>query len=67
MLKKLNHPVSYFGLSGFDSYTTKPKELNMKIQRVLKHEKGLKGIKPPRWKKTKKEAKVTKNRTVLFS
>jgi hypothetical protein len=33
---------------------------DLKIQCVLKHEKRLKGIKGPRWKKIKQEVKVIK-------
>jgi hypothetical protein len=32
----------------------------LKIQDVLRHEKGLKGVKEPRWKKSKPEAEVIK-------
>jgi hypothetical protein len=59
----------------FQSKTKEGAKLeDLKIQDVLKNEKGLKGIKVPRWKKTKQEAEVTKigqpnfgYRNILFS
>jgi hypothetical protein len=63
-LKKPDYSVCYFRTSGFDSFRIKPnKELNpkiLKIQGVLRHEKGLKGIKEPRWKKSKPKAEAVK-------
>jgi hypothetical protein len=48
-LEKLDHPVSYFRLSGFDSFYSKNMEgvklKDLKIQGVLRHGKILKGIK----------------------
>jgi hypothetical protein len=35
----------------------------LNIQGVLRHGKGLKGMKEQRWKKSKPEAKAAKNRT----
>jgi hypothetical protein len=44
-LKKLDYLVGHSEISGFSSFRAKPrKELNMKIQCVLKPENGLKGI-----------------------
>jgi hypothetical protein len=51
-LKKLNHPVSYFGLSDFNSFQNMNKIgatlEDLKIQEILKHEKGIKNIKESR-------------------
>jgi hypothetical protein len=62
--EKLDHPVSYSELSGFDSFQNRNKEgaklEDLKIQGVLRHGKILKGIKEPRWKKSKTKAKITK-------
>jgi hypothetical protein len=60
-LKKLDYPVFGFGSSGFCSFRTKPRnELNSKIQGVLRHGKGLKCVKKPRWKKSKPKVKAAK-------
>jgi hypothetical protein len=39
---------------------TRAKLEDLKIQSVLKHGKGLRSIKEPRWKKSKSKAKSTK-------
>jgi hypothetical protein len=63
----LDYPVSHSRLSDFDSFRAKVrKELNLKIQDVLKQAKGLKGIKGPRYKKIKQETKVAKTRLSGF-
>jgi hypothetical protein len=62
-LKKLDHPVSYSELSGFDSFQNKnigAKLEDLKIQGVLMHEKKLKCIKKPRWEKSKPKTEVAK-------
>jgi hypothetical protein len=60
-LEKLDYPVRYFGTSDFGSFSIKPrKELDLKIQGVLRHAKGLKSIKKLRWKKSKTKAKAAK-------
>jgi hypothetical protein len=60
-LEKPDCPVCQIGVSSFGSFRDKPrKELNLKIQGVLKLEEGLKGIKGPRYNKIKQEAEVTK-------
>jgi hypothetical protein len=42
-------PIYQTGVSNFNSFRAKPRnELNLKIQCVLKLEKGLKGINGPR-------------------
>jgi hypothetical protein len=38
-----------------------PKFKDLKIQSVLRHEKGLKSITKPRWKKSKPKVEATKN------
>jgi hypothetical protein len=38
----------------------------LKIQGVLRHGKGLKGIKEPRWKKSKQKSRSRKNWTIRF-
>jgi hypothetical protein len=62
-------PVSYFGPFGFGNIRVKPSmELNskdLKIKCVLRHGKGLKGIKNPGWKKSKPKAEAAK--TGLFN
>jgi hypothetical protein len=64
--EKLDHPVSYSELSGFDSFQNRNKEgaklKDLKIQGVLRHGKILKGIKEPRWKKSKQKSEVAKTR-----
>jgi hypothetical protein len=63
-LEKPDHLVSYSRLSGFGGFQNrnregaKPKDL--KIQGVLRHGKILKGIKDPRWKKSKPKAEAAK-------
>jgi hypothetical protein len=70
MLKKLDHPVSCFGLSGFGSFQNRNREFaklkDLKMQDVLRHGKILKGINESRWKKYKSKAKVTKSRLSNF-
>jgi hypothetical protein len=67
---KPDHPISYSGLSGFRRFSEQQHDMSytedLKIQDVLRHEKGLKGIKEPRWKKSKPEVEVAKNWTVRF-
>jgi hypothetical protein len=67
---KPDHPISYSGLSGFRRFSEQQHDMryteDLKIQDVLRHEKGLKGIKEPRWKKSKPEVEVAKNWTVRF-
>jgi hypothetical protein len=49
-LEKLNYLVCYSRTSGFDNFRAKKEEAkfeDLKIQRVLKKEKGLKCIKGP--------------------
>jgi hypothetical protein len=76
--KKMDHPVSYSGLSGFDSFRIgighELKHEDLKIQCVLRHGRGSRSIKEPRWMKSKPEAEVTKtrlpdfgNRSIRFS
>jgi hypothetical protein len=63
-LEKLDHPVSYsrvFGFGGFHNRDMEGAKLDdLKIQCVLRHEKKLKGIKEPRWKKSKPKTKAAK-------
>jgi hypothetical protein len=63
-LGKLGHPVSYFGLFDFGSFQNKNRIWatlkDLKIQDVLRHGKGIKSTKEPRWKKSKIEAEVAK-------
>jgi hypothetical protein len=63
-LEKLDHPVSYsrvFGFSDFHNRDMEGAKLDdLKIQCVLRHEKKLKGIKEPRWKKSKPKTKAAK-------
>jgi hypothetical protein len=63
-LKKLDHPVSYSGLSDFGSFQNRNETWatleDLKIQDVLRHRKRLKSIKEPRWKKYKPEVEVAK-------
>jgi hypothetical protein len=48
-LKKSDYPVSYFGKFDFGSFRIKPRnDLNLKIQGVLRHAKGLKSVKKPK-------------------
>jgi hypothetical protein len=48
-LEKPDNLVLYFRTSGFGGFKVKTrKELNMKIQGCLKHEKGKQGFKGPR-------------------
>jgi hypothetical protein len=65
------------GLSGFLCWTIrfwhfqdKTKEeakfKDLKIQGVLRNEKGLKSVKKPRWKKSKPKAKATKTEPFGF-
>jgi hypothetical protein len=65
------------GLSGFLFWTIQfwqfqgkikegAKLKNLKIQDVLRYGKGLKGIKEPRWKKSKSKVKAAKTRLSNF-
>jgi hypothetical protein len=60
----LDHPVSYSRLFDFDSFQNRNNIWvlleDLKIQDVLRYVKGLKGIKEPKWKKSKLEAKIVK-------
>jgi hypothetical protein len=63
-LEKSDHLVSYSGLSSFNDFQNKNREgtklEDLKIQGVLRHEKILKGIKKPRWKKSKPKVEAAK-------
>jgi hypothetical protein len=69
-LKKSGHPISYSGLSGFDSFRTGTRQElkleDLKIQGVFRHGKGPRSIKEPRWRKSKPKADVAKTRTIRF-
>jgi hypothetical protein len=64
-LEKSDYPVSYSGLSDFSRFQNRNKEgaklEDLKIQCVLSHEKLIKGIKEPIWKKSKPKAEVAKS------
>jgi hypothetical protein len=68
--RKLDHPVSYSGLSGFSSFQNRNRKWatleDLKIQDVLRYGKGLKGIKELIWKKSKVEAEVAKTGLSIF-
>jgi hypothetical protein len=61
-LKKLDHSIFYFGLSGFSGFQNRKRAKieDSKIQGILTHGKLLKDIKEPRLRKSKPKAKVTK-------
>jgi hypothetical protein len=61
-LKKLDHSIFYFGLSGFSGFQNRKRAKieDSKIQGILRHGKLLKDIKEPRLRKSKPKAKVTK-------
>jgi hypothetical protein len=68
-LKKLDYSICYFETSGFNSFRIKSRkevDLDLKIQGVLRHEKGLKSIKESKWKKSKPKVKAAKNWTIWF-
>jgi hypothetical protein len=69
-LEKPDHPVSYSRLSGFGSFqsrnTIRATLKDLKIQDFLRHGKGIKSIKEPRWKESKPEDEVTKTRLSSF-
>jgi hypothetical protein len=63
-LKKLDHSIFYFGLSGFSGFQNRNRKRakieDSKIQGILRHGKLLKDIKEPRLRKSKPKAKATK-------
>jgi hypothetical protein len=67
MYVSFEHPGHTYGGFGSVSQNRGVTLDYLKIHGVLKHDKGPKGIKGPRWKKTKQEAKVTKTRLSGYS
>jgi hypothetical protein len=67
-LEKPDCSVCYSGISGFGSFRLKLRnELkDLKIQSVLRHEKRLRSIKEPIWKKSKPKAEAAKIRWFGF-